>query len=477
MLRKIDWSIISFVSLAMACGPQDSSAQNAPKTFLAGLFVSASTGNELPFWLTANRYGVLDPEGFTAFARLASEVQGGSTERLNYKIGIDALARTGENASLFLQQIYGDLSLGVFRMRVGRKEESIGLVHSRLSLGSMTLSRNAMPLSKIGIAIPEYINVPGTKGFVAFRGSLAHGWMSGNRVVEDAFVHEKYLFLRFGKSNSPVWLHFGMTHFNNWGGTNIDPEIGKLPSGFDDFLRVFFARPADSSIVVESERTNVLGNALGAYDLRLDFKLSATTVSVYRQFYLEDTVSLRLRSPWDGLWGLSVDFGDRPAGIRSVLWEHVYTKQQGSKSFERRGTDNYYNHVLYASGWTHRGRALGLPLALTEEGFGGVINNILVAHHVGIEGVFAKRVKFMALMTYSRNYGVHTLFDMETLLRTETDLPLERRDQMSIMLDLRSQILPRYSLDGMVRLAYDWGDLLPDSNFGVTLGVVHGGRF
>ena len=478
MSLKISCLFLSFASFAAAFKPPDSSAQHAPRSFVAEAVVSGSSEDVLPFWLTANRYGVQDPEGSNALGRLASTVRGGEIDGLAYRIGFDAVARTGESASLFLQQLYGELSLGAFRLRAGRKEERIGLVHPRLSLGSMTLSRNAAPISKISLAMPDFMDVPGTGGFVGFRGSLSHGWMSGERIVENAFVHEKYLFFRFGKSDFPVRLDFGMTHFNNWGGTHIDPEIGKLPSGLDAFLRVFFARPADSSTVVESETTNVLGNALGAYDVRLDFFfIPAMKLSIYHQFYLEDTVSLRLRSPWDGIWGLTLNFENRPAGIQSALWELVYTKKQGSKSFERRGTDNYYNHVLYASGWTHRGRALGLPLALTEEGFGGVINNILVAHHVGIEGMFAERVRYTALMTYSRNYGVHDFFDLETLTHIETDLPLERRDQISILLDLRSQISSRYSLDGILRLAYDWGDLLPDNNFGLTLGVMHRGNF
>ncbi len=229
--------------------------------------------------------------------------------------------------------------------------------------------------------------------------------------------------------------------------------------------------------MVESESINALGNALGAYDLRLNFFLPSTTLSVYRQIYLEDTVSLQLRSPWDGLWGVALEFENRPGGLRSVLWEHVNTKQQGSKSFERGGTDNYYNHVLYSSGWTHRGGALGLPLALTEEGFGGVVNNILIAHHLGIEGILAGRVSYTARISYSRNYGVHDFFDLETLMHIETELPLERRDQVSIALNLKRLISSQYNLNGFLRFAYDWGDLLPDNNFGITLGVMHRGIF
>lgn len=194
----------------------------------------------MPYWFTADQYGILDPDGSNGIIRLASILRSSESYGPTYRFEFDAIARTGEHASIFLQQLYGELSFGAFRLRAGRKEEQIGLVHPRLSLGSMTLSRNAAPISKISISVPEFIDVPGTKGFVEIRGSLAHGWMSGDRIVKDAFVHEKYLFLRFGGSELPARFIFGLTHFNNWAGTHIDPEIGKLPSSFNDFLRVFF---------------------------------------------------------------------------------------------------------------------------------------------------------------------------------------------------------------------------------------------
>lgn len=105
----------------------------------------------------------------------------------------------------------------------------------------MTLSRNATLISKISISVPEFIDVSETKGFVEFRGSLAHGWMAEDRIVKDAFLREKYLFLRFGGSELPARFIFGLTHFNNWAGTHIDPEIGKLTVELQQFSpRVFW---------------------------------------------------------------------------------------------------------------------------------------------------------------------------------------------------------------------------------------------
>ena len=62
-------------------------------------------------------------------------------------------------------------------------------------------------------------------------------------------------------------------------------------------------------------------------------------------------------------------------------------------------------------------------------------------------------------------------------MHIETELPLERRDQVSIALNLKRLISSQYNLNGFLRFAYDWGDLLPDNNFGITLGVMHRGIF
>jgi hypothetical protein len=197
--------------------------------------------------------------------------------------------------------------------------------------------------------------------------------------------------------------------------------------------------------------------------------------SAYRQFYHEDTVSLRFRSPWDGLWGFGLTFPGAPFGVDAILYEHVFTKQQGSFAFERRGTDNYYNHNIYPNGWTHFGRTIGLPLMTTADGFGGVVNNIVIAHHIGVAGSFARALSWSIRATYSRNYGAHTLVLIEPYNRYETELPLVRKDQYSLSLELRGPLSRRHGLSGLLDLAYDRGDLLPDGNVGVTIGLSKSG--
>ena len=139
-----------------------------------------------------------------------------------------------------------------------------------LSSGNLLWSGNSRPMPKINIRVPEYTAIPFTKGYIEFKGNLAHGWFENDRYVKNVYMHHKSLILR-GGGQLPVKGHYGLHHYAQWGGESSDPEIGILPSGFDDYIWIFQAKmqaPDDAPI---SERINRLGNHLGSRDIGLDF--------------------------------------------------------------------------------------------------------------------------------------------------------------------------------------------------------------
>ena len=450
-------------------------------SYTTSLSFSAAQETDLPFWLATNRFGTIDPTGAGGTLRFNAFTAHDPGKSISYAFGADLVGRVSPQSTLFLQQFYGELQAGPFLLRAGRKEETAGMVHPTLSLGSMTVSPNAAPLTQVNISWPKYVGVPGTNEFVSIKGSISHGWFEGNRIVNNAFLHEKSVYLRVGGKDWPIRAYGGIMHYATWGGTHINPRIGQLPSSFGDFWRVFFVQGASADNGLDPEVSNVLGNALGAYDFKLDISLERIFIQVYRQFYLEDTVSMAFRNVHDGLWGLSFDFQDRPAGIRHVLYEHVNTKRQSSKQFEIDagliGTDNYYNHGVYSSGWTHRGRTIGMPLVLTGEGYHGVVNNILLGHHIALHGELPENLLYTVFFTYTRSYGAHSILDSQTLLRTENSrTPAQHR--YSTMLDLSLSLWPASQIDGFVRLAYDWvGQTDGFNNFGATVGLIRRGNF
>ncbi len=441
----------------------------------------ASTAEAAPFWLSANRFGVVDRNDRAAALRLGAETGLMPLGVLSWSAGIDAVARASEHSTAFLQQYFVELHSDHLTLRAGRKERTVGLTDAELSLGSLLVSGNAAPITEVSLSARNWIGVPGTRHWVEVKGFFGHGWFGGERHVEGAYNHEKQFEIRLG-GDWPVHGTGRIVHFVQWGGTS--PIFGRTPQSFADYLRVVFVRPAKSDNIIVPEQENVLGNSLGAYDFRLDIDLPLIGFSAYRLFYHEDTVSLRFRNPWDGMWGAVFRFPKAPAGIRSILWEHVYTKKQGSKPDERRGSDNMYNHFLYGTGWTHYGRSIGLPLMITADGIEGVVNNIVIAHHLALSGRLPTRgnagggwldLTYELRATISRNYGAHTLIDKDPYHRYETPLPLTRKNQYSFMLALENPLGRGGAWYGRMVVGVDTGQLLPDNNVGVTVSVIKKG--
>lgn len=457
-------------------------AQQQQVNYRSDLFFSGASENSLPFWLGANQFGVIDNAASNSVFRFATDYGGAfGGNKVTYTLGLDFVGRTGDQSTVFFQQFYGELRWGIFKFFAGKKERTTGEVHESLSLGSMLLSRNAAPVSHVSVSWPEFVDIPGTGRFLGVRGYLGHGWIEGARVVNDPYLHEKHLYLRLGMPSWPIEARAGILHYTLWGGIPVRENRGdRLPSSFSDFLRVFFIQGAAEGIPINGERTNVLGNSLGAYDFSLRVNLSSVRILAYRQFYLEDTVSLAFRNGWDGIWGLGFDFKGEGL-VDAVLWEHVNTKRQSSKKGinEPRGTDNYYNHFIYESGWTHRGRTLGMPLILTSPGFEGNINNILLAHHLGIEGSLRDNASYKMFLTYSRNYGAHSILEADSFLRVENARFATPVHRYAFLFEGYSSIFPSIQLDAFARIGYDWGDdaLGPKNNLGITLGVTRKGAF
>lgn len=438
--------------------------------YRVALLAATANEKELPFWLTANRYGIVDPPGSNVITRLSVERPLTKPEGWDYFVGIDMLGRASPQETLYAHQLYAGFRSGPFELTVGRKEETTGLVDSSLSVGSMTWSGNATPVPKISISVPAYTDVPGTAGFIAFKGALAHGWLEKDRFVENAFVHEKYLFLRFfGPDDARVHGHAGLIHNATWGGTH--PVLGPIPQDLDAFFRVFRAQSGDIP-----DATPTLGNSVATYEAGLTINTSTFTGMAYRQFYLEDRPALKFRNVWDGLWGVSLKFRDRSRLISRLLWEHVNTKRQGAKysEGERKGVDSYYFNSIYRSGWTYHGRTLGLPLLFADAQRRSIVNNIVIAHHLGFEGAFSRRIAYKAFFTYSRNYGAAQACRDADCLNTAS-LRTPRTDQYSILFETTGSLLEDHPLAFIAAVAFDVGDLYPE-NVGAMIGLSWRGR-
>ena len=190
---------------------------------------------------------------------------------------------------------------------------------------------------------------------------------------------------------------------------------GKQPSSFDDFIRVFFARPGSNRSIYQ-EQENSLGNHLGVWDFSFDKKIKNTLYSFYYEHPFEDESSARwLLNEFDGKYGFNVS--NLGSGfISDFLYEFIYTMDQSGPqgaSDSTYGWDNYFNHYIYQSGWTYNNRMIGNPLFTVGKNPGRyndgiyIINNRIKAHHFGLAGKIRYNANYRILFTYSKNYGTY----------------------------------------------------------------------
>lgn len=433
--------------------------------------LSAGSGEDLPFWFYANTGGGVDGESSNLLSRLYSFYGYRSKDRsLRINTGFDFTARLSDRNSLFFKQLYGSVGYEFLTLRAGRFYDRVGLTDDDLSMGSMQVSRNATPVPKVQLQTDGFTDVPFAGGYVQFKSMLSHGWLEADRYVKNAYLHQKYFYL---KINYRMFEGMGgIIHNVMWGGTH--PSYGPLPSSFNDFTRVLLGTSASAdSNAPTSDITNVIGNSVAAYDFRLNINLENFRFKAYRQFYLEDKVSAQFRSPWDGIWGAGIELVNRNSIVNEILWEHMNTKRQDAFDWEPRGVATYYHNGIYSGGWAYENRVLGNPLILygSNPNFlsrGNIANNIIVAHHIGIKGRPTKRLRYKAFLTYSRNYG--TVRD-QTKQTPHIPISELRIDEYSALLEGHYLLSPAHDISLTTAVAFDIGRLYGENRLGLQLGL------
>ncbi|MCH8485359.1 MAG: capsule assembly Wzi family protein [Candidatus Cyclonatronum sp.] len=498
------------VSLPVNISAQTGGQQLSPETAVDRLSYSygwqtgagAGTSGELPFWIYSNRYGQIDRQSANGLFSLFGLGEYDLGSGFSAAVKADLLFRTSDRSNIHFNEGFVQLSYGYFELWAGRKREQFGLIHPTLSTGSMDLSENARPIPQIVFATRGFMPVPYTDGILHFDASLGHGWQTdrSDRFVDGLVrIHRKHLYLRIFDENAPLVLHGGLKHFAQWGGTS--QLHGSSPVNFRSFLDVFFSRAADSNeIIGGGQLLNSAQNHIGTYDFAIKVNTERYIFSLSRQFILEDTPNARFGTPWDGMWGATISLREpglprswksagsnpRPAagaqgsrlhqsrsgsGFRPLLqtihYEYIDLKE-GMSRFPQRARDeyfNYYNHWAYRGGWTYFGQSLGNPLLLTDPLYLGVVNNEIIAHHLGLEG-FWGAFDWRFLSTYSRNYGANRA-SRRTNPTGRENLLTERRDQWSFLLDVGTKQFFK-NTEARISFGFDTGEVHPQ-NFGTLL--------
>ncbi|GAA4453418.1 capsule assembly Wzi family protein [Nibrella saemangeumensis] len=403
-----------------------------------------------PFWLQANQYGIVpdilpqstfrlglrhdeghlykEPDG-----RQPNGVVRRSFFRLGYGLEAVVNSHAGKSPQLILPEAYVKARAGVWEIWAGRRREVIGLADSTIGIGPYSWSGNALPIPKIQIALPEYTAIPFTGGLLAARGLYAHGWFANQGYVRGSRLHQKALYIRFGKPVWPVKFYGGINHQVQWGGqTENLPggyiRNGQLPSGFGDYIDIVTAKSLGARPNVDTlkyspfDRENRIGNHLGTVDVGVEFTNTNFSLSVYRQSIYEDGSLVYLTNITDGLHGLRF-VNNRPAQglftVQRALLEFLNTTSQGGAVFQDspaklRGKDNYFNHGQYRDGWAYQGRTIGTPFitpasatlaGLPRHWFSN--NTRVMAFHGALVGSIASRYTLTFKCSVSENLGTY----------------------------------------------------------------------
>jgi hypothetical protein len=429
-------------------------AQDSTLTYSADILASAING-KTPYWLQSNQYGAIPQYGsfISGHYGIYKIYNPGNPRLFQWSAGAQLITNVGKSSSVFFTDLYLAGKAGPIEISIGQHKGSMGLMDSTLTSGSLAMSENARPYPKIQISTPNFVNIIPSNDIISFKFSYSDGLLGssainyGNvRQIPNTYMHQKSLYLRLGGLRHKLSLYAGFNHQAMWGG---EEKIftGGLKT-LEAYKYVILGKPwADSRV----------GNHFGTIDMAAEWRGNVWNIFLYRQSIYEDGSLAKLTNIADGLNGLRfkrkhIDEKDLSFKLNTILAEFIYTKEQGSSSFDFDkgifGRDNYFNHYIYAQGWSYKGRALGTPLVgsqhiyrdnIVRDSLNFTTNNRIIAFHLGLQASWNK-INLLVKSTYSQNFGTYnfpfssTINQTSFLFRAERPISIWNKSLLSLSL-------------------------------------------
>lgn len=413
-----------------------------------------SSGPSLPFWSTANQFGLM-PENDGALALVQARTQYDTTKDLqwrwgislaaNYDSGTEAGRAAGGTADfrLMADELYASVKWKKLSLDAGLRRFDLDFYGAGTpTLGSMSTTGGHIVWSGNARTMPGYllnldpVPLPWTNRHVWFYGSFGDFATLDERYVPGALVHRTKIFLKFNITER-LDFHFGLDHYALWAGRYQNAE---MPVTLCNYFRVITGSHASSG-GSQSDQINVIGDQGGGELLRFDWRGDGWKAAFQHDIPYADGSGMGFQNFPDGVNTLWFGFDDKDRWVSDVLYEFETTMWQSGTMHDRPtteeerehldpsdqyhywhhiigGGDNYFNNGEYRSGWTYYGRTIGNPLfvpagtrAGSWTGRGvtlGVENNRVVAHHVSIAGRLFRKAPYKLMLTYSRNFGTYS---------------------------------------------------------------------
>ena len=452
-------------------------------------FGSAATDKYTPFWIVSNKYGVTPLDAGNAYLRSGIFHRQSLGNGFQWSAGVDIVAAAPRNRNVYIQQIYTGIKYKSLDFTIGSKENYTSLWDKDLSSGDMIHSANARPIPEINISIPQFTTVPFTKGIMQFKGNFAIGQSFDTDYLihfknekqyytQNTLWHHKSLHVKLidPQNNMPLTATFGIRHNAQWGGTSSDPEVGKQPNTFKDFLRVI-AGKAGGEDSYHSDKLNVLGNHYGSYEIKVGYLNPAFDIFIYKQHFFDDASGMEYYNYPDGLHGIQAVIHNSSI-INKIVFEFVNTRHQSGPvhflDYDRSmyagyggGADDYYNNNGYRSGISYFNRSIGSPLLTSPEynsnGDLGFKNNRIRAFHLGFQGYLSKQASYRILATSSEGWGT----------MSKPFLKKEKNFSLAAKISYCHPHLENWLFSG--EIAADLGSGIYGDNTGISISIAKSG--
>lgn len=485
------WRLIFlFIAINAVCGKAEDRDSRLSLNYAVETRATFSGGENTPFWLVSNQFGLGSPEFNNGYVRAKINKELDTEKKFSWGINADLVGQWNLPAPFRVQQLFADIKYRALWVSIGSREYLPLYNNIRLSSGDLLFSGNSLPIPQLRIGTYGFAPFWGTKGWLSVKAYLSYGmftdsrwqkdWVipGGNR-VSDALFCGKGLWFRIGNLNKfPLTVDLGVELGTQFGGTAYNyGKVIKMPTKLIDWLKAIIPL-AGSSDTPEEEQTNVQGNMTGEYSVSISYSPApGWNIRPYWEHFFEDHSQMFLEyGLWkDGLWGLEITFPNNPF-FSKIVYEFIATKDQtGPVNHDYTpevpeqvsGGDNYYNHHLYGS-WQTWGMTIGTPLAISP--LYNRIHNLFVynsrflAHHIGFEGSPYKNIDWRLLMTFSQNWGTYR-FPLKEIYNNWSGL---------VEVKYSPSFCKGFHLTGA--LAWDKGKLL-GNNFGGLISLGFDGNF
>ena len=408
--------------LFLKCYSQSVKLQNSVQYNVeSGIFLSNGT---TPFWQRANQYGTVPNNGgfLTLRGELEADYKKDSLSQNKHFFGIGGsfwgVANVGRANQAILPEGYLKAHLGKFEFWGGRRRETFGLVSdTTLSTGAYSWSGNALPLPKIQINTLGFVEIPFTKGWLAFKGSFAHGWFGDLKIPDNytvnhlnTYLHQTSFFGRAGKPSSKFRVYAGFVHNAQWGNEDkyLDPNLS-------------FIESLVGVAIGTSVKSSRIGNHLGSIDFGFDMHGKNWNIIFMRQTAFEAGALYWLRAIPDGLNSLSfvrkVQSNSNPSKvfIKKITLEFLHTTNQGGAIRDTvigiYGQEQYFNHYIYSQGWSYQNKIIGTPFITRTDDAKPIWptssnsnNSRVYVWHVGALGTY-QNWNWQTKLSLSQNWG------------------------------------------------------------------------